>query len=95
MKGQIEERDSLAVAIVGMRTPSSYGKRIARELSGALVKLSSEGKIILEQLKGAPNTTAGLTKLTQLRPGTVSNLLLILELQGLLRQSTGGLYERI
>jgi hypothetical protein len=68
MKGQIEERDSLAVAIVGIRTPSSFGKRMARELSSALVKLSSDGIIIFEQLEGAPNTTEGLTKLTQLRP---------------------------
>ncbi len=65
-----------------------------RPSAASTVKLSPEEEIILEQLESAPYTTEGLTKLTQLRPETVSNLLLNLELQGLLRQSEGGLYKR-
>ncbi|MBT3349880.1 MAG: DNA-protecting protein DprA [Nitrospinaceae bacterium] len=56
--------------------------------------LSAEETIIFEQLENAPNTTEGLTKSTKLRPEAVSNILLNLELQGLLRQTKGGLYER-
>ncbi len=38
VKGEIQERDSLGVAIVGMRTPSPYGRRAAQTLARALAE---------------------------------------------------------
>ena len=38
VKGEIQENDSLGVAIVGMRNPSSYGRRTARNLAGDLAQ---------------------------------------------------------
>ena len=38
IKGEIQERDSLGVAIVGMRTPSSYGRRATQTLASALAE---------------------------------------------------------
>lgn len=36
IEGEMREADRLAVAIVGMRRPTDYGRRMARELAGAL-----------------------------------------------------------
>ena len=57
--------------------------------------LNAEESIIFNCLEEGPNTTEGVTKLTSLRPETVSSILLTLELQGTLRQIEGGIYEII
>ncbi|MFP6888880.1 MAG: hypothetical protein VCF07_03860 [Nitrospinota bacterium] len=57
--------------------------------------LNAEESIIFNCLEEGPNTTEGVTKLTSLRPETVSSILLTLELQGALRQIEGGIYEII
>lgn len=36
LEGEMREADRLAVAVVGMRRPTDYGRRMARELAGAL-----------------------------------------------------------
>lgn len=38
VRGKLLERDSLAVAIVGSRHPSPYGKRVAAQLAGGLAR---------------------------------------------------------
>ncbi len=38
VKGDIWEKDALGVAVVGMRSPSAYGRRAARNLAGALAE---------------------------------------------------------
>jgi len=38
VRGELLERDSLAVAIVGSRHPSPYGKRVAAQLAGGLAR---------------------------------------------------------
>ena len=56
--------------------------------------LSSEEMTVFELLGSGPNTVEGLTREARFAPEDVSGILLRLELQGYLRQTESGLYER-
>ena len=63
--------------------------------SDLLASLSPEEKMISNHFDEGSNTIENMAKKTELKPEHVSQIILNLELRGFLRQTEGGLYEKI
>lgn len=75
---------------------SSQKKSTQKEKSSDyLESLSLEGKMIFNHFDEDSNTIENMAKKTELKPELISQIFLNLELRGFLRQTEGGLYEKI